>query len=237
MASYLTELHAHTKESSSCATLSAHEVAERYIAEGYSTVVVTNHYNSYNLDFGGDTWEGQINHHLAGYRAMKEYAKDRLCVLLGSELRFTDGNNDYLVLGLDEEFLISHPNLHLLGLKAFSSMARLHGLLLIQAHPFRNGMTVVRPEYLDGIEVFNGSAEHHSRNNIAKEWAKKYGLLPTSGSDFHIPTHFGCGGIVTTDPIRSNEELLSVLRGGDYTLRCAGPAAERDGMSDMPAKY
>ena len=237
MPTYLTELHAHTKESSTCADLAAREVAERYIAEGYTTVVVTNHYNAYNLELGGEEWQGQIDHHLAGYRAMKEYAKDRLCVLLGSELRFTESDNDYLVFGIDEEFLIKHPSLHLSDLKTFSSFARLHGLLLIQAHPFRNVMKVMHPEYLDGIEVFNGHSGHHSRNDIAMAWAKKYGLLPTSGSDFHHPTQHGCGGIITNRPIRSIEELLCVLKSGDYSLRCSGPAAERDGMCDMPAKY
>ena len=237
MVEYFTELHAHTRESSTCADLLASEVAERYVAEGYTTVVVTNHYNAYNLDLGGESWEDKINHHLEGYRAMKEYARDRLCVLLGSELRFPECDNDYLVFGITEDFLLLHPDLHLMDLKSFSSLARLHGLLLIQAHPFRNGMKVMRPEYLDGVEVFNGHSGHHSRNDIAMAWAKKYGLIPTSGSDFHHPTQHGCGGIITNAPITSSEELLRVLKSGDYSLRCAGPAAERDGMCNMPAKY
>ncbi len=232
---FLTELHAHTSESSSCAKLTAHEVAERYIAQGYTTILVSNHYNRYNLDMGGDAWEDRINHHLAGYRALKEYAGERLCVLLGCELRFTENDNDYLIFGLDEEFLITHPDLHQMTLRSFSELARMHGLLIVQAHPFRNGMTVMRPEYLDGIEVFNGHPGHHSRNNIANIWAKQYGLIRTSGTDFHYPTQDGCGGIVTDEPIRSQADLLRILKSGAYVLRCSGPAAERDGMQDMPA--
>ena len=30
-------------------------------------------------------------------------------------------------------------------------------------------------------------------------------------------------------------QLCDVLRSRSYTLRCAGPAAERDGMTDFPA--
>ena len=234
---YKTELHAHTKESSTCAELSAAEVAERYIADGYTTVTVSNHYNSYNLDLGGESWKDRIDHHLAGYRLMKEYAKDRLCVLLGCELRFEGSDNDYLVLGLDEEFLITHPDLHKMNLKSFSELAHENGLLIIQAHPFRNGMRVMNPDLLDGIEVFNGHAGHHSRNNIALSWARQYGLLQTSGTDFHHPHQFPCGGIITETPILTQAELLTALKSGNYTLHCAGPAAERDGMRDMPAKY
>ncbi len=234
---FLTELHAHTVESSSCAHLSAAEVAERYISYGYSTVVVTNHYNNYNLDLAGEDWKTRIDHHLEGYRAMKEYAKDRLCVLLGCELRFEESDNDYLVFGMDEQFLTENENLHRMTLKSFSSLARKNGFLIVQAHPFRNGMKVMNPSYLDGIEIFNGHEGHHSRNMIAKEWAKLYGLIPTSGTDFHHPTQFGCGGIVTKNPIDTSEALIATLRARDYTLICQGPAAERDGMTDLSANY
>jgi len=236
--SFKTELHAHTIEGSTCAHLTAAEVAELYISNGYTTVFVTNHYNSYNLDLAGENWQARIDHHLEGYRAMKEYAKDRLCVLLGCELRFDrESDNDYLVLGLDEEFLIKHPDLHRMTLQSFSELAHESGLLIIQAHPFRNGMKVMNPAYLDGIEVFNGHSGHHSRNNIAAAWAKQYGLLCTSGTDFHHPTQYPCGGILTSEPIRTVESLIKVLKNREYTLICQGPAAERDSMSDMSAKY
>ena len=232
---FLTELHAHTAESSSCAHLSAAEVAERYLAAGYRTVTVTNHYNAYNLDLGGTSWEDRISHHLKGYRAMKEYAGDRLCVLLGCELRFTENSNDYLILGLTEEILWNYPELQNMTLRSFSELAHRLGLLIVQAHPFRNGMTVMNPRYLDGIEVFNGHAEHQSRNRIALSWARLQGLIPTSGTDFHDPEHTPCGGIITEAPILSMEDLIRTLKSGSYTLHCAGAAAERDGMTDLPA--
>ena len=234
---FKTELHLHTAESSTCANFAAAEVAERYISYGYTTVVVTNHYNSYNLDLAGDDWRSRIDHHLMGYRAMKEYAKDRLCVLPGCELRFEENDNDYLIIGADEKFLTEHENLHRMSLGSFSKLAHQNGLLIIQAHPFRNGMKVMNPEYLDGIEIFNGHAGHRSRNMIAKEWAKLHGLIPTSGTDFHHPSQYGCGGIITNDPIYTLETLISILKSREYSLICQGPTAERDGMSDMPAKY
>ncbi len=234
---FKTELHAHTAPVSPCANLSPAEVAERYIAQGYSTIVVTNHYCDYVIESAGDTWQEKIDYYLSGYRKMKEYAGDRLHVILGCELRFEGSANDYLIFGLTEEFLINNPDLHRMGLKRFSELAHANNLLIVQAHPFRNGMNVTAPEYLDGIETFNGHVGQNSRNPIADAWAKYHGLIRTSGTDFHHPHQTGVAGILTKLPITSGFGLLSVLRSGDYHLRCTGPVAEREGITSHPAKY
>ena len=234
---YITELHAHCAEVSPCADMTAAQVVDRYVAAGYHSLVLANHYCDYVMDDPGKTWEERINHFLSGYRIMKEYAGEKLHIILGCELRFIGSSNDYLIFGMDEQFLIDHPDLHRMSLKTFSAFAKEHGLLIVQAHPFRAGMKIVKTKYLDGIEVFNGHPGHDSRNDIADMWAKRYGLLRTSGSDFHHPHSVEGGGIITDFPITSMNQLVEVIRSGDYTLRCAGPAAERDHMHDMPAKY
>lgn len=234
---YKTELHAHTREVSPCGELTAQEVAERYIAYGYTSIVITNHYCNYVIDPLNGSWEDKARYYLAPYHAMKEYAGDRLNVLLGCELRFRENNNDYLIFGLDEKFLLTHPNLHDMTLKDFSSLAHRNGLLIVQAHPFRNGMTIVDPAYLDGMETFNGHTGHHSRNPIADEWAKMNGLLRTSGTDFHHAHQSGVAGILTDTPIVNGAQLCAVLKSGDYTLHCSGPRAEAEGIVDHPAKY
>ena len=231
--SYKTELHAHTSEVSPCAELSAEEVAERYIADGYTSLVITNHYCNYVIDSLSGEWEDKASYFLA----MKAYAGDRLNVILGCELRFRGAANDYLIFGLDEEFILTHPNLHDMTLKDFSALSREKGYLIVQAHPFRNGMTVVNPAYLDGIETFNGHMGHDSRNHIADAWAKMHGLLRTSGTDFHHPYQSGVAGILTDEPITNGKQLCEILKSGDYTLLCTGPRAEAEGISDHPAKY
>ncbi len=233
---FKTELHAHTSEVSPCADLTASEVAERYIAAGYTTVMVTNHYsNASFIDDTSDTWEQEINHYLSGYLLMKEAAKGRLNVLLGCELRFQENGNDYLILGLDEDFLIKHPHLHKMSLADFSSLARKNNLLIVQAHPFRNGMLRAPVEYLDGVEVFNAHTGHNSRNQLANEWALSNALIRTSGSDFHHSHSVEAGGIITDDPITSQAQLIAVLKSKQYWLICEGPAAERDGMKTFLA--
>ena len=233
---YKTELHAHTKEVSPCGQLSSQEVVDRYLADGYTTLVVTNHYCDYVIDNAGETWEERCKYYLAPYYLMKEYAADRMNIILGCELRFKGSANDYLIFGLTEQFLQEHPNLHEMNIRSFSELAHENGLLIVQAHPFRNGMTVVNPAYLDGIEIFNGHRGHDSRNPIAEAWANKFDLIPTSGTDFHHPDQYGCAGIISDTSITTGEELKELLKSRNYTLHCAGPRAEVEGMSDRPAK-
>lgn len=231
---YKTELHAHTKEISRCATISAKDAASIYMEAGYRTVVLTNHYCDYGFDITR-SWEDNIKRYLDPIREMQAYAGDRMTVLPGAEVRVHKNINDYLILGVDEEFFLEYRYLFRLELKTIARMVHDHGGLLIQAHPFRNGMTVVKEELLDGYEVFNGASGHESRNRFTNTWAKELGMIRTSGSDFHhvsLPT----GGILTDTPITTTQQIAKTLRSGNYSLICTGAIAERDGMQTMPAK-
>ncbi len=230
---YLTELHAHSREVSPCGQKTVQEVVDLYLAAGYHSLVLTNHYCDYVMNMPGKDWEERYAHYISAYHAMREYAGDRMHILLGAELRFEGMNNDYLIFGLTEELLHKFPDLHKMTLKSFYPLAKDHGLLVIQAHPFRHGMQVMRPDYLDGYEIFNGHPGHDSRNDIARIWCKKYGKLPTSGSDFHEMRQYATGGIYTEEPITSTRQLVELLKSGAYTMRCRGGAAERDGCSDL----
>jgi hypothetical protein len=98
-------------------------------------------------------------------------------------------------------------------------------------------MYVVDPKYLDGVEVFNAHWGHDARNDLANSFALRYGLIRTSGGDFHHPYHNpGDAGILTDFPIETTEQLVATLKSGDYTLICRGEAAKRDGMKNMPVK-
>ena len=58
-----------------------------------------------------------------------------------------------------------------------------------------------------------------SRNDIARIWAERFGLIGTSGSDFHkIVEGAFAGGILTDEPITSNEQLLEILRSGNFEM-------------------
>ena len=216
---FKTELHCHSKSISACARVSDEQIIEVFTTWGYSTVVLANHFSRGTKEHvKADSWEKWVNTYVAGYESLKEAAKGKLNILLGMELRFNENDNDYLVFGITKEFLLSHPDIFEMGPYNFHKLAKENGCLFIQAHPFRNNMTVIHPDMLDGVEVFNGHMGHDSRNDIADMWADKYGLIKTSGTDFHYETSPANGGIITEEEITSMDQLVEILKSGNYTL-------------------
>ncbi|MBR6709716.1 MAG: PHP domain-containing protein [Clostridia bacterium] len=220
---YKTELHLHTSEVSNCVDAPTKEAADLYAEAGYQTVVITNHmsrftYKNKRFDHSDWPWERKVEYYMNGYHTLVEAAAGRFDVLLGMEFRAEPSGSDYLVYGVTEEFLLSCPDLMALSVKDLSALLHENNMLLYQAHPFRNGMRVTDPGLLDGIEVYNGHIKHDSRNDIAQIWADRFGLLQVSGTDFHHIIQNPAAGILTDEPIRTNDQLLSVLRGGNFTL-------------------
>ena len=57
-----------------------------------------------------------------------------------------------------------------------------------------------------------------SINEMSDMWADKYGLIKTSGTDFHynhVPVN---AGILTEHKIEDMETLVETLRNGNYEL-------------------
>lgn len=214
---YQFEIHAHTSEVSRCGRVAGAEMVRLYREAGYSGMVITDHVNPWTFqDLGLTGWEAKAQHFLKGYRAAKEAGGADFTVLLGAEFHFYENSNDYLVYGLTEELLCGELDDTILewGIVRFSEFCRERGLLLIQAHPFRNNMVINPPNLVDGVEVMNGHPRHDSRNFLARAWAERYGLLMTSGSDAHQPEDAARGGILTESPILTMEALTAELRRG-----------------------
>lgn len=221
---YKYELHAHTSECDRDAHLSAAELVRLYKDAGYDGIVITDHYieRFYTLWFPEEvkdlTHEQQVARWLKGFRtARAEGEKVGLTVLPGAEVRFDGFPNDYLLYGLHEEFFFTAPRLN--ELKNLPELLALmpEGACVVHAHPFRDDMVVKTPQGLFGIEVFNGGTDSF-RNDLAKQFARHYGLPMTSGSDIHSVDRLAKGGIVTERRIRTPEDLSAVLRSGEYEL-------------------
>ena len=210
---FLTELHCHTAQVSSCGVLSARELVEAYAKAGYNTLVITDHLH----------WDGLKNQpkgaradwFLSGYEAAKRAAQPLgIKVLLGAEIRIESGSEDYLCFGLTPDSLGRVIDI----LESLPSLERLYGeltkmgLMLIQAHPFRPGLIANDGSAVDGIEVYNGNPRHDSRNAVAKAHAQSIpGAIMISGSDAHEIEDVANGGIRSREPIDTNDALLKVL--------------------------
>ncbi len=190
---FKTELHCHSTEVSACARIRAAEMIDKYIKSNYSTVVLTNHFAIFTYEhLKCNNWQEFIDKYLYGYNLLRNLAKGNLEILFGIELRPKNNPNDYLMYGVDEEFLRENEFLFNKSVEELSKLARENGILFIQAHPFRDNMQMTNSDLLDGIEAYNGSMGGHykidSRNEIANAYADKYKLIKTSGTDLHTPT-------------------------------------------------
>lgn len=200
---YKYETHMHTMEASACAHSSGADMADKYKAEGYTGIIVTDHF------FNGNTavprhlpWKERVELFCKGYENAKRRGDEiGLDVFFGFE--YGDGGSDFLVYGLDKDWLIKNSHILDIGLVGFLELARYSGGLVFQAHPFRDydyiRSTVHAPRFVDGIEVVNSSHSDPRFNERAKIYADWYDLPPTSGSDAHDTYDRWFGGGVLSE--------------------------------------
>ncbi len=217
--SFLFDIHIHTEESSGCGEMSAADVVRHYEECGYDGLCITDHMNKHNACQFGKTYAEQSRAFLKGWHAAKKAAGDRLKIILGMEIRFTDCDNDYLVYGFDEDFVFKCDLTDFGSLKEFRPFADENSLIVIQAHPFRKNMKIIEPELLDGMEVYNGHGGHDSRNDIAYRWAEKFNLRKTSASDFHYNSGMEHGGMYLDEMPGDSKDLARIIRENKYRLK------------------
>lgn len=222
---YKTELHCHTSEVSPCSSESGAEAIEKYVNNGYSTLVITNHFGTNIIDYHRrDSWRETLDFYFDHVDAVHEIAGDRLCVLTGMEFRLDPtGVNDYLVYGAKREYFYDYPDVSKWDIRTFHDFAAERGMLVIQAHPMRFTMLNIPPDWVDGYEIYNGGSAN-SHNEVAEAWARcfaedeRFNPIMTSGSDSHYHHVAPTGGILTSEKITSSEMLIDVLKSGNFEL-------------------
>ncbi len=213
---YKTELHAHTSPVSKCSDISPEIMVEIYKEHGYDSIVITNHFLK---NLVGETVEDKIKWYLEDYyKCVEAGEKIGLNVILGAEIRFTENINEYLIFGICPEDLYSIYKMLPYGIDSFYKEYKNEKNIIIQAHPFRDGMQKVNPKSLDGVEVFNVHPGHNSRVGFAAKYANENNMIATCGTDFH---HFGqeclCG-ILTEKPMKTSYDVAEALKNRDYNM-------------------
>lgn len=218
---YKTELHLHTWPASRCSEVLPEKAVEVYAGLGYHSIVICNHF--YRGMRFVENKQQCIKEYLADYKkALEAGEKYGIHVILGCEIRFTENVNDYLLFGIDTDFFQFAYDCLDMGVEQFSKQFRSDERLLIQAHPFRDGMTEVAPEYVDGIEAFNMHPNHNSRVAFASKYAKNHNLISTAGTDFHHLGHEGMAALLTQTEIQTSHDIVNVLKGGQYIFEIGG---------------
>lgn len=211
---YKFELHAHSNPASSCSELSPAELVERCKNAGAHGLVLTNHAIWWMKETPKDEWCAQ---YLKDYRETKEAGERMgLQIILGFEIHFMDSDNDYLVFGLDENFIPTVYDWMDKTAKEFYDAFHGEDVLIIQAHPNRNNMVEMERDCVDGYEVFNLHPGHNSRVAFAARLHQRNGGIITGGTDFHHRGHEGSLLTCFAELPQDGKSLVRLLRSGDY---------------------
>ncbi len=222
--SYKYQTHIHTHPCSACGKMSMEELVEALHASGYQGCIITNHFLHGNCGIDrGLEWKDFV----------REYEKDWLCGRVCAEKYGMDiifgleegvgGGLEILVYGITPEMLYSHPELREPSVGLWHKVLNPYGVLIIQAHPYRERSYILSPgllpeEYIDGIEVCNrgNMPEDDERAVLAAASHPEWVLL--SGSDSHTAETACVMGIESDILIKDGRDLVSLLKSGKYRL-------------------
>ncbi len=206
------ELHTHTANISRCSQISIPEMITSYKYENYSGITITNHF----YPFRSQTSQGfkkYVEDYIDEYHSLSEMGENYgIRVYLGMEISFLENPNDYLVYGIDEDFIRNCTSHKMKKLEDFLKVGKNDRNLIIQAHPFRNDMQIMPTQMLDGIEVYNMHPNHNSRNGFAAKYAEETGGVFTCGTDFHHAGQNSLSALLTKELPEDSFELAKCIK-------------------------
>ena len=222
---YIYDTHVHTIETSPCGKLPAAETVEYYAAHGYTGLVITDHLHPQFLEMAdkGHDWDHVVDLYMAGYRAAKKRGDEiGFDVIFGAEMHFPENNNDYLVYDIDENWLRAHP--YVICQSAREFFAKYHNeVLVIHAHPYRDGNLTVFEDAVHGIELINANPRPNNWNDRAAELSRRHPeYFIQAGSDMHRVTDRCLAGIIADHRVTNSHEYAELIRSRNYDLYAPG---------------
>ena len=223
---YKYQMHIHTTPCSKCGGLTPETLCQALLENGFQGGVITNHF--YHGNSGIDrsektSWEDFVSAYENDYLACKaEAEKHGLDIIFSIEESVVPGL-EILCYGVTPKVLYDNPQLIKQDLYEWVRVMRENGVVVVQAHPFREADYIPNPgalphEFLDGAEVFNRGNSTAEMNQKALEFANEHNLIKTSSADAHWPDHIPYGVILAKKRITNEKELADLLRSGEYEL-------------------
>ena len=217
---YKYETHCHTSEASACSVSTASEMVESYYKMGYSGLIVTDHFFNGNTSIDQSLdWETRIHAFCLGYENALKAAKDLdFSVIFGLEFGYK--GTDFLVYGIDKDFLLSNPEMLSWSLEHFFDKVHEVNGFIVHAHPFRQRPYINKirfyPDYIDAVEVFNSGNDLSIFNDQALAYAIEHNFIQTRGSDSHDANNLAGEGIYFDKVILNSNDLLVALRENNF---------------------
>ncbi len=220
---YRYDTHVHTSEASRCGKMSGAEMVHYYKKNGYDGIFITDHFVNGSTRTTQDmSWEEKIHVFCSGYESARaEGERVGLDVFFGLEYNFKF--TEFLVYGLDREWLLAHPDCDKLDLRDFSALAHEAGAFVVHAHPFRIRpyIKAIRlfPDCVDAVEVMNAAHLDDMPHDRRAEWyASEFDLPRTAGSDNHVVNQRYLGGIEVESKFNSFEDYRDAVKAGRVNI-------------------
>ncbi len=218
---YLYETHLHTSWASKCGKSGGDEYLPWYKERSYDGIFVTDHFYKGNTCVPKELpWADWVKGYCDAWRRTKEAAAAYgLKVFFGWETTYK--GEDFLIYGLDEAWLLAHPDIILWDQREQYEQVHAAGGLVVQAHPFREryyqSEIKLHPYHADAWEVGNLGNEAYM-DALAMKFAAEHGLKMTCGDDIHSTARLIAGkplyAMETEQPLNSEKDYVAMILSG-----------------------
>ncbi len=215
---YKYEPHCHTSEGSKCSRIDGASLARFYKYLGYTGIIITDHFYNGNTAVPRELpWNEWVAKFTEGYKNAKKEG-DRIGIDVFFAWEYSIKGNDFLIYGLDENWLYEHPDQLGWHYREYMKNVRADGGMVIHAHPFREAGYIdhirLIPRDCDGVEVLNASMQDPEVNRRALWYADSYKLIKCAGSDNHVGKREHLGGVYLPERIKSVGEFITLMKSG-----------------------
>lgn len=218
---YMCEMHLHSSEISTCGKKTRKEMLDIAKKNGYDGVFFTDHFWRGNCRIKELSWRECIEKYSEEHKKAVEYGRRiGVDVFFGFEL--CERTADFLIYGIDADFLLSHPKARDMKIGEVLELFREAGGLVIQAHPFREARYIdemlLYPLHVDGVEVLNTHNRTERADLLAEQYAAAYDMITTCGSDYHADRdHPFCAMTFSKRP-ESERDVIDMIRNREYGI-------------------
>lgn len=201
--------HVHSNGISHCSHVTCEEIIDEKIRLGYDGAVLANHCQAWY--YPQEEHGAFIERVLEDFARGKAYAdKKGFRFYLGLEVTLDEPHYaDWLLYGVTEDFLRKTPCLYTLTQKELFELCEENGVLLVQAHPFRQ--SPCDPNFMHGVEI-NCSDGDLDKIPLVEEYAKQHALLITCGTDYHFVERTYRGGVYLPESCHTAVDMAKYIR-------------------------
>lgn len=202
----LIDLHAHTSGISTCCRYPAAKILESAYELGIDGIVLANHYQKSYINEDVNNFVDKYIEEF--YYTQKLGEQLGIKVLWGIEVSMElHPYVHMLIYGVGTDYLKANPLAFDYTQQELYASVKDHNGVLIQAHPFRNGTTVLDMDFLDGIEINCHPLYNNSYSKEILKIATENGLAVTCGGDYHGDTYHPICGMYLPDDVTDGCKL------------------------------